>query len=116
RQGDRETGRQGDRETVRQVMIKVFGPKRIETRIRQLAQLMGRSIAVGLPVSLSPCLPVSLSPCHLVSLSPCLLVLPSFAQKPQNPFDVEAREYYGTPESEAAVRKGLEYLALKQAA
>lgn len=43
------------------------------------------------------------------------LAQPAFAQK-QNPFDVEAREYLGTPQSEAAVVRGLEYLAKQQKA
>lgn len=38
------------------------------------------------------------------------------AQKKNNPFDVDAKEYYGTPQSEAAVKKGLEYLAAHQEA
>ncbi len=38
----------------------------------------------------------------------------SMAQSKSNPFDVEAKEYLGTPQSEAAVKKGLEYLASKQ--
>jgi prenyltransferase beta subunit len=32
----------------------------------------------------------------------------------KNPFDVEAREYLGTPKSEAAMQRGLEYLAARQ--
>src|SRR5438876_530889 len=39
--------------------------------------------------------------------------LPAGAQQ-KNPFNVEAREYLGTPQSEAAVRRGLEFLASKQ--
>ncbi len=39
---------------------------------------------------------------------------PARAQQPPNPFNVEAREYLGTPQSEAAVRKGLEFLARRQ--
>lgn len=35
-------------------------------------------------------------------------------KKPTNPFDIEAREYLGTRESEAAVRRGLEFLAKRQ--
>ncbi|MCC6729196.1 MAG: terpene cyclase/mutase family protein [Chthonomonadales bacterium] len=38
---------------------------------------------------------------------------PARAQQ-TDPFDVEAREYLGTPKSEAAVRRGLEYLAARQ--
>jgi len=44
-----------------------------------------------------------------------VLCLPAAAQqKPGDPFDVEAKEYLGTPESEAAVRRGLEFLAARQ--
>lgn len=35
---------------------------------------------------------------------------PAFAQR-RDPFDVEARQYLGTPQSEAAVQKGLNFLA-----
>src|SRR5215470_3780844 len=38
------------------------------------------------------------------------------AQKPGDAFNVEAREYLGTPQSEAAVNRGLEYLAKQQQA
>ena len=38
------------------------------------------------------------------------------AVKKPNPFDVEAREYLGTPKSEAAVNKGLEFLVKRQQA
>ncbi len=38
----------------------------------------------------------------------------AWAQKPQDPFSVEAREYLGTPQSEAAVSRGLEFLAKQQ--
>lgn len=34
--------------------------------------------------------------------------------QPQNPFDVEAKEYLGTPQSEAAVKRGLAFLAEHQ--
>lgn len=37
-------------------------------------------------------------------------------QKVASPWDVEAREYYGTPESEGAVERGLAYLASHQLA
>ena len=39
---------------------------------------------------------------------------PAKCQKPPNPFDVEAREYLGTPASELAVNRALDYLATKQ--
>jgi hypothetical protein len=55
----------------------------------------------------------SLKTLAVISGLVCLSV-PAFAQKPPNPFDVEAREYLGTPKSEAAVEKGLEYLAKRQ--
>lgn len=43
------------------------------------------------------------------------LCIPATAQEKQkNPFDVEAREYLGTPQSEAAVARGLEFLAARQ--
>ncbi len=55
------------------------------------------------------------------TISPIVLVLSVVAgipvtaqQKPQDPFNVEAREYLGTPKSEAAVTKGLEFLAARQ--
>lgn len=35
-------------------------------------------------------------------------------KKPSSPFDVEAREYLGTPKSEAAVRRGLAFLDKRQ--
>ena len=35
-------------------------------------------------------------------------------KRSNNPFDVEAREYLGTPKSEAAVRRGLEFLVKRQ--
>ncbi len=41
-----------------------------------------------------------------------LVPKPASAQR-KDPFDVEAREYLGTPESEAAVKKGLEFLAAR---
>ena len=44
-----------------------------------------------------------------------LLAPPVAAQQKQNPFDVEAREYYGTPKSEESVKRGLDYLAAHQA-
>jgi len=46
-------------------------------------------------------------------LAALLAATPAAAQQ-QNPFDVEAREYLGTPQSEAAVRRGLEFLAQRQ--
>jgi hypothetical protein len=54
---------------------------------------------------------------RILSIVLCLSLAatPALTQK-QNPFDVEAREYLGTPKSEASVVKGLEYLASKQAA
>jgi hypothetical protein len=96
RQGDRETRRQGEGETGGQGESILASP-------RSLSRITHHASRITLPLL-------------LVSLSPCLLVCRSSAQKPPNPFDVEAREYYGTPESELAVRKGLEYLAQKQAA
>ena len=44
----------------------------------------------------------------------CLSSMTALAQKKVNPFDVEAKEYLGTPQSEAAVRRGLDYLASTQ--
>src|SRR5439155_10071238 len=45
----------------------------------------------------------------------CACAIASFGQqKPQDPFNVEAREYLGNPQSEAAVQKGLEFLAKQQ--
>ena len=42
-------------------------------------------------------------------------IIPGAGQeKKQDPFDVEAREYLGTPQSEAAVQKGLDFLAKQQ--
>jgi len=52
----------------------------------------------------------------LIALSVCLLVSPAYAQKKQNPFDVEAREYFGTPKSEDVVKRGLDFLAAHQEA
>ena len=60
----------------------------------------------------------------VASVSLCLCGSNASAQKPQqkappkrtvtSPWDVEAREYLGTPESEAAVNRGLAYLASRQ--
>ncbi len=59
--------------------------------------------------------------CLFVFLSPCLLVSPSSAAPPAPPrprvgssWDVEAREYLGTPQAEDAVKKGLAFLAAHQ--
>jgi hypothetical protein len=50
---------------------------------------------------------------RILLLFTCLaLSIPAAAQK--NPFDVEAKEYLGTPRSEAAVQRGLEFLAARQ--
>src|SRR5437764_15367377 len=54
---------------------------------------------------------------HAVSicfLALAVLALPAAAQKPEDAFKVEAKEYLGTPQSEAAVQNGLEFLAKKQ--
>lgn len=48
----------------------------------------------------------------LCVLAGLLAGIPAEAQR-KDPFDVEAREYLGTPESEAAVRRGLEFLAAR---
>ncbi|HXG24269.1 MAG TPA: prenyltransferase/squalene oxidase repeat-containing protein [Chthonomonadales bacterium] len=51
----------------------------------------------------------------ITTLCIAVLCLPVRAQQqPKDPFDVEAREYLGTPQSEAAVRRGLEFLAQRQ--
>lgn len=57
----------------------------------------------------------------LLAATLCMAALPSQAQKGKSsrrevvsPWDVEAREYLGTPESEAAVQHGLAYLAGRQ--
>src|SRR5437879_3595941 len=60
-----------------------------------------------------------------IVVSACLLAIPYGAQGQRgkaasprrpviSPWDVEAREYLGTPESEAAVNAGLAYLAARQ--
>lgn len=50
---------------------------------------------------------------HMALVGCLLAFLPQAASLAQrrDPFDVEAREYLGTPASEAAVRKGLQFLA-----
>src|ERR1051325_1192212 len=48
------------------------------------------------------------------SVSLCLCGGVVQAQKPGDAFQVEAREYLGTPKSEAAVKKGLEFLKVRQ--
>src|SRR5581483_10125369 len=61
----------------------------------------------------------------VASVSLCLCGSSAFAQRlaakappkritTTSPWDVEAREYLGTPESEAAVNRGLAYLAARQ--
>ena len=42
------------------------------------------------------------------------LSIASFGQKPGDAFNVDAREYLGTPQSEAAMNRGLEFLAKQQ--
>ena len=58
----------------------------------------------------------------LFSVPLCSLWFKIFAQKKPktgkteiSPWDVEAREYLGTPQSEAAVKRGLDYLAVTSA-
>jgi hypothetical protein len=50
----------------------------------------------------------------LLATAALLVPAAAMAQKPPNPFDVEAREYLGTPQSEAAVKRALEWLARRQ--
>jgi hypothetical protein len=52
--------------------------------------------------------------CALAALLLAVVTAPVAAQKKDNPFDVEAREYLGTPASEAAVTLALEFLASRQ--
>ena len=62
-------------------------------------------------ISLSPPLPLSpLSP----SAHAAPPAAPATRPRPMSSWDVEAREYLGTPQAEASVKRGLEYLAAHQ--
>src|SRR5258708_13990330 len=53
----------------------------------------------------------------LIVVFPLICIpIASFAQKPGDAFNVEAKEYLGTPQSEAAMNRGLEFLAKQQLA
>ncbi len=53
-------------------------------------------------------------PTRVICAMLVLVPVTARGQESKNPFDVEAREYLGTPQSEAAVRRGLEFLASRQ--
>lgn len=62
-----------------------------------------------------------LATCISTGTLPCAAQRPTAVTKPPqkrvvNPWDIEAREYLGTPESEAAVQRGLAWLATRQEA
>lgn len=52
----------------------------------------------------------------LAAACACCAAPLAHAQRRADPFDVEAREYLGTPQTEVAVRRGLDYLASRMQA